>query len=374
MKIAVIGAKGIPPKQGGIEHYCAEIYPRMVAMGHSVDLYARSSYSDQPAFKTTKFEGVQVVSLPCPDWRGADALISSALGAFEATRKKYDVVHFHALGPSLFTWMPKLFSSAKVVVSCHGLDWKRNKWGKNSSSLILSGERTAIKFADEIIVVSKDLQDYFTQTYDRKTIYIPNAPTSYVDSDPSFAYVRSLGLTPQKYILFLARLVPEKCPDLLIKAFQYLENQDWKLVLAGGNSDAASFASSLTDLASDNPNIIFTGQILGQYLAEMVRGAGLFVLPSNLEGMPLALLEAMQEGIPVIASDIAPHRHLLKANQESNDRGVLFETGNCKDLAWQMKWVIEHPDNMIAMAEKARNYVKAEYDWDTITYNTLQVY
>jgi glycosyltransferase involved in cell wall biosynthesis len=374
MKIAVVGAKGIPPKQGGIEHYCAEIYPRMVAMGHSVDLYARSSYSDQPAFKTTKFEGVQVVSLPCPDWRGADAFIASVLGAFEATRKKYDVVHFHALGPSLFTWMPKLFSSAKVVVSCHGLDWKRNKWGKNSSSLIRYGERTAVKFADEIIVVSKDLQYYFTQTYNRETIYIPNAPASYVDSDSSFAYVRSLGLTPQKYILFLGRLVPEKCPDLLIKAFQHLENQDWKLVLAGGNSDAASFASSLTDMSSDNPNIIFTGQILGQHLAEMVRGAGLFVLPSNLEGMPLALLEAMQEGIPVLASDIAPHRQLLRADQESSDRGILFKTGNCEDLVWQIKWAIEHSDDLIDMAEKARNYVKANYDWDIITNNTLQIY
>ncbi len=374
MKIAVIGAKGIPPKQGGIEHYCAEIYPRMVAKGHSVDLYARSSYSDQPAFTTTKFNGVQVISLPCPNLRGADAFFASALAALVTSLRKYDVVHFHALGPSLFTWMPKLFSSAKIVVSCHGLDWKRNKWGKKSSSLIRYGERTAVRFADEIIVVSEDLQHYFTQTYNQKTIYISNAPTRYADSDPSFAHVRSLGLTPRRYMIFLARLVPEKCPDLLIKAFQHLENQDWKLVLAGGNSDSVSFASSLMDMASGNPSIIFTGQILGRHLSEMMRGAGLFVLPSDLEGMPLALLEAMQEGIPVLASDIPPHRQLLKASQKSNDRGILFETGNCKDLVRQMKWAIEHPAELMSMAEEARNHVKAEYDWDIITCDTLQVY
>ena len=374
MKIAVIGAKGLPPNQGGIEHYCAEIYPRMVSQGHSVDLYARSSYSEVPAFKTTEFDGVRVISLPCPGLRGADAFFTSALAALLTGLKKYDVVHFHALGPSLFAFVPKVFSSSKVVVSCHGLDWKRNKWGKKSSSLIHYGERSAVKFADEIIIVSKDLQHYFTQTYDRETIYIPNAPTSYANSDPSFAHIRSLGLTPQKYILFLGRLVPEKCPDLLIKAFQHLENQDWKLVLAGGNSDAMSFSSSLIDMASDNPNIIFAGEILGRHLSEMMRGAGLFVLPSDLEGMPLALLEAMQEGIPVLASDIAPHRQLLQANQKSNDRGVLFETGNCKDLVRQMKWAIEHPDDLMAMAEEARSHVKAEYNWDVIAYNTLQVY
>jgi glycosyltransferase involved in cell wall biosynthesis len=374
MKIAVIGAKGIPPQQGGIEHYCAEIYPRMVSQGHSVDLYARSSYSEFPAFKTTDFNGVRVIWLPCPGLRGVDAFFASALGALNASLKKYDVVHFHALGPSLFTYVPKVLSSHRIVVSCQGLDWKRNKWGKKSSSLIRWGERSAVKFADEIIVVSRDLQDYFTQTYGRKTIYIPNAPAKYVDSDPDFAYGRSLGLTKHKYILFLGRLVPEKCPDLLIKAFQSLENSGWKLVLAGGNSDAASFVSYLAEMASTNSSIIFTGQILGKYLAEIVRGSGLFALPSNLEGLPLSMLEAMQEGVPIIASNISPHQQLLKANSESEDRGILFESGNLDDLVRQIKWAVAHPDAMVNIAERAKNYVRANYDWDNITESTLKLY
>ena len=131
MKIAVIGAKGLPPNQGGIEHYCAEVYPRMVAQGHSVDLYARSSYTQLPAYHKQDFKGVQVISLPCPGLRGFDAFLSSILGVVSCLSKTYDVVHFHALGPSLFTWLPKIASSSKIIVTCQGLDWQRGKWGKN---------------------------------------------------------------------------------------------------------------------------------------------------------------------------------------------------------------------------------------------------
>jgi len=374
MKIAVIGAKGIPPKQGGIEHYCAEMYPSMVAKGHSVDLYARSSYTDLPAFKTSEFEGIKVISLPCPSWRGADALIASGLGTLIASKTRYDILHFHALGPSLFTWMPKVvssmgLSSPKVVVTCHGLDWQRTKWGKSSSFLIRAGEKAAVRFADKIVVVSQELQSYFMNTYGRETIYVPNAPASYVKSDPSSAYVSSLGLSPQKYILFLGRLVPEKCPDLLIEAFQSLEHRGWKLVLVGGNSDAAAFAETLVESASSNPNIIFAGELRGQQLAEVVRGAGLFVLPSNLEGMPLALLEAMQEGIPALASDIPIHHELL-----SPERGLLFRSGSLNDLKEKITWAMSHPAATAGMAKRAKDYISLNYGWERSSQKMLNIF
>lgn len=369
MKIGVIGAKGLPPKQGGIEHYCAEIYPRMVAQGHSVDLYARSSYTGLPPFAKDAFEGVKVVSLPCPGLRGADAFVTSALGAVGASTAQYDVLHFHALGPSLFTWIPKIASSAKIVVTCHGLDWQRNKWGKKSSDLIQLGERAAVHFADEIIVVSKELQSYFMRTYGRETVYIPNAPATYANSDPDFNYVKALGLSPQKYILFLGRLVPEKCPDLLVHAFQSLQHQGWKLVLVGGDSDAVPFASDLREQTASNLNILFTGELSGARLAEVVRGAGLFVLPSNLEGMPLALLEAMQEGIPAVVSDIPPHRELL-----GSERGILFKVGSAEDLSDRLAWVINHPEEMAIMAKKAKNYLEANHRWEQLSQKMLHVF
>lgn len=372
MKIAVIGAKGLPPKQGGIEHYCAEVYPRMVAQGHSVDLFARSSYIDLAPFQKADFKGVRIISVPCPGARGYDAFIGSALGAIAACGRQYDIIHFHALGPSLFTWLPKYLSSAKVIATCQGLDWQREKWGKISSRMIRLGEATAAHCADGITVVSEDLRSYFLKTYSRQSFYIPNAPASYADSDPDFTYGQSLSLEQGKYIVFLGRLVPEKCPDLLLKAFQKLQPPDWKLVFVGGTSDTTDFIDAeLLQPSTNNPNIIFTGELRGSQLAEIVRGAGLFALPSSLEGLPLAMLEAMAEGIPILASDIPPHVQLLG---EERDRGVLFQMGNLTSCVESMNWAIHHPQEMRVMAEKSQKYVQLNYNWDQITADTLKVY
>lgn len=369
MKIGVIGAKGLPPKQGGIEHYCGELYPRLVNQGHSVNLFGRCSYTDFPAFESYNYEGVRVISLPGSSIRGIDAFITATLGASVARFSNYDILHFHALGPSLFTWLPKIASSTKIVVTCQGLDWQRNKWGKTSSSLIYMGEQAAVRFADAIIVVSEELQSYFWKTYRRKTIYIPNGPANYPSSNPNFDYGKSLGLKQKRYILFLGRLVPEKCPDLLIKVFQQLQIQDWKLVLVGGNSDTISYTKQLSNLASKNPNIIFTGELRGSLLAEIVRGSGLFVLPSAVEGLPLAMLEGMREGIPVLASDIPPHQQLV-----SKDGGLLFQCNNVASCTQQLAWAIEQPEQMRKMAEKAKKNVLENYNWLQITDETLKVY
>ncbi|HBK62432.1 MAG TPA: glycoside hydrolase, partial [Cyanobacteria bacterium UBA11166] len=164
MKIAVIGAKGLPAKQGGIEHHCEELYSRMVKQGHEVDLFARSSYTNSLSLQTDNIDGVRTISLPCLNVKGMDALLSSALGAIASLGTRYDIVHFHALGPSLFTWLPKIASTAKVVVTCHGLDWQRCKWSKASSQLIYMGEKAAVRWADKMIVVSEDLRAYFQKT------------------------------------------------------------------------------------------------------------------------------------------------------------------------------------------------------------------
>jgi glycosyltransferase involved in cell wall biosynthesis len=282
---------------------------------------------------------------------------------------KYDIIHFHALGPSLFTCIPNLAASAKVVVTCQGLDWQRAKWGSFSSELIHMGERTAVRFADRIIVVSDALQDYFAQTYGRETIYIPNAPASYSNSDPNFGYGKLLGLQPGKYILFLGRMVPEKRPDLLVDAFSQLNPGGWKLVLAGGVSDTKLFTSQLLEKIAKNRDIVFAGELQGERLAEIMRGAGLFALPSDLEGLPLAMLEAMREGVPVLASDIPPHHQLV-----GDDRGVLFTAGNLESCRQNLEWAIQNPQILSEMAKKAQKHVQHNYSWDSITLKTLQLY
>jgi glycosyltransferase involved in cell wall biosynthesis len=369
MKIAVIGTKGLPPKQGGIEHYCAELYPRIVAAGHSVDLYARSSYNNCQWFETYDYKGVRVITLPSVTMKGVDAFVTSALGAIAASGKQYDVIHFHALGPSLFTWIPKISSSAKIVVTCQGLDWQRAKWGTTSTFLIQSGEKAAVRCAHEVVVVSDALRSYFAQTYGRKTVYIPNAPAGYPDTDPSFPFVKQLGLEQGKYMLFLGRLVPEKRPNLLIEAFQNLNPDGWKLVLVGGGSDTNVFTSAIREMASGNPNIIFAGELRGERLAEIVRGAGLFTLPSDLEGLPLAMLEGIREGIPVVASDIPPHQQVL-----NEQRGTLFQAGNLESCMSAMDWAIHHPEEIAQMAKKAKKYVDTHHTWEKITADHLKLY
>jgi len=369
MKIAVIGAKGLPAKQGGIEHHCEELYSRIAGQEHSVDLFARSSYTGSIAIDKYNINGVRVISLPCLQVKGMDALLSSALGAIASTGGSYDIVHFHALGPALFTWLPKVATTSKIVVTCHGLDWRRAKWSKASSELIHLGERAAVRFANQLIVVSEELKSYFTQTYGINAEYIPNAPSSFAESDPNFQYGSSLGLSSGKYIVFMGRLVPEKLPDLLIRAFQTLKPDGVKLVLVGGTSDTGEYTSKLLRLVADSPDVVFTGELNGSRLAEILRHAKLFVLPSEIEGLPLALLEAMQEGIPVLASNIPVHEQLI-----GKQRGMIFPVGDVNACVRSLDWALHHPQELALMAKKAQEHIKAHHNWDEIASNTLEVY
>lgn len=369
MKIAAIGVKGLPAKQGGIERACQELYPRLVRLGHSVDLFARPSYTKERGFSRYQYKGVKIIGLPALPLRGFDALFSAALGTLLAIFGDYDVVHFHALGPALFSWMPRLFSSAKVVTTCHGLDWQRAKWGRLSSSIIYLGERAAVKYTHDLIVVSQDLQQYFAQTYGLKSVYIPNGPGELAPSDEKLSYLEFLKLKPQRYLLFLGRLVPEKRPDLLIKAFQQLQPEGWKLVLTGGSSDTEKYGSELRKLARDNSQIIFTGELQGKRLAEIIRSAGLFVLPSDLEGLPLVMLEAMKEAIPVLASDIPPHKQLIQ-----EDKGFLFRAGELDSIVSTLQLALAQPATRELMAKKAQEHVANIYNWNKIALQNLDVY
>ncbi|MBD0303730.1 MAG: glycosyltransferase family 4 protein [Tolypothrix sp. T3-bin4] len=224
-------------------------------------------------------------------------------------------------------------------------------------------------YVNRIIAVSEALQTYFWKTYDRETVYIPNAPASYGESDPHFSYGKQLGLQQGRYILFLGRLVPEKRPDLLIDAFSSLKSSGWKLVLVGGVSDTKSFASNLLEKVANNRDIIFANELRGSRLWEIVRGAGLFVLPSDLEGLPLSMLEAMQEGIPILASDIPPHQQLI-----NRERGVLFDAGNLASCINSLNWAIHHPQQLAAMARNSQKYVQMNYNWGYITTEHLKLY
>ncbi|MCM1984697.1 glycosyltransferase family 4 protein [Lyngbya confervoides] len=369
MRIAVIGAKGIPAFQGGIEHYCQEIYPTMAREGHRVHLFARQRYTQTSQWHYTQRD-VRVINLPSVPRGGMDAFFNALLASILCLFGRYEIVHYHALGPAFFCFIPRLFSNARVVVTCHGLDWQREKWDQLSQRFLRWGERLAVHFAHELIVVSPPLHQYFWTTYNRETRYIPTAPAHYAPSDPEFPYVRSMGLQVGRYILFVGRIVPEKRPDLLLKAFQRLRPHGYKLVFVGGTSDTAYFARQLVEQSIEDSQVVFTGELMGARLAEMMRGAGLFVLPSDLEGLPLVLLEAMREGIPVLASNIPPHQYLLGHHH----RGWLFEAGNCEDLARCLDQALGNPSQSQLMAQNARHYVKNYHSWEGIVGENLTAY
>ena len=218
---------------------------------------------------------------------GLAAVSSSAFAALYSAFGKYDVVHIHAEGPAFFAWLPKMFGK-RVVVTVHGIDWQREKWQSGlGSKFIHQGEKNAAKYADEVIVLSKGVQDYFKETYGRKTHFIPNGVNR-----PQIREAKLIkdhfGLEKDSYILFLGRLVPEKGIRYLVEAFKNVKT-DKKLVIAGGSSDTDSFMEELKELAKGDDRILFTGFVQGAMLDELYSNAYIYTLPSDLEGMPLDL-------------------------------------------------------------------------------------
>lgn len=227
----------------------------------------------------------------------SSSFFASLLAAFG----KYDVVHIHAEGPAFFAWLPKVLGK-KVIVTIHGLDWQREKWKSGfGSKFIRQGERNAVKYADEIIVLSKGVQEYFLSQYNRQTHFIPNGVNRPEIKDAEL--IKQWGLEKDSYILFLGRLVPEKGIRYLIEAYKNIHT-DKKLVIAGGSSDTDAFANELKESAKGDNRIIFTGFVQGQLLDELYSNAFIYTLPSDLEGMPLSLLEAMSYGNCCLTSDI----------------------------------------------------------------------
>ena len=369
MKIAMFGHKRIPSREGGVEIVVEELAARMVQRGHRVTCYNRAGHHVSGAAfdgsTGTDHRGIRLKTVPTLDKKGLAAVTSSFFAAVCAAFSSADVVHIHAEGPALMCWLPRLLGK-QVIVTVHGLDWQRSKWkGGFAAKYIRLGEKAAVRFAHRIIVLSRNVQQYFLDTYGRETDFIPNGVTLPEIVEPE--QLRSRGLEKDNYILFLGRLVPEKCPDLLIRAYREL-NTKKKLVIAGGSSDSEDYAAQLKQLAGDNPDILFTGFIQGKLLEELYSNAYLYVLPSDLEGMPLSLLEAMSYGNCCLVSDIPECAEVVE------DKAFTFSRGNVEDLTKQLQLLCEETDRVNHTKEKVRVFVGKKYSWDDVTTKTLELY
>ena len=292
-------------------------------------------------------------------------MTASASAAFRAAFGKYDVVHFHAEGPCAMLWLPKLFGK-RCVATIHGLDHQRAKWGKLASAYIMLGEKCAAKYADEIIVLSEGVQNYFMKNYGRRTRFIPNGVNR--PQLRSADWIRKkFSLEKDDYILFLGRLVPEKGLRYLLEAFKQVKT-DKKLVIAGGSSDTEGFVNELKEIGKDDPRIIFTGFVQGQMLDELYSNAYIYTLPSDLEGMPLSLLEAMSYGNCCLVSDIAECADVVE------DKAVVFRKGSTEDLKEKLQWLCDDVSRVKHYKEQAADFICSKYDWDKVVEWTLALY
>lgn len=369
LRIAVLGHKTIPSRQGGIEIVVEELTVRMAKMGHKITVYNRSGHhvsgKEFDDKKLKNFKGIRMKYVPTIDKRGLAAISASFFAAVAAAFGKYDVVHFHAEGPCAMLWLPKL-SGKRCIATIHGLDHQRAKWGKLARTYIMLGEKCAAKFADEIIVLSKGVQDYFLETYGRETKFIPNGVNRPFVREPKLTKEK-FGLEKDAYILFLGRLVPEKGIAYLIDAFKNV-NTDKKLVIAGGSSDTDEFAKQLKEMAKDDKRIIFTGFVQGQMLDELYSNAYIYSLPSDLEGMPLSLLEAMSYGNCCLVSDIDECASVVE------DKAIVFKKSDVEDLQDKLQKTCDNPEQVQKYKDDAADYICRKYNWDDVVKQTLMLY
>lgn len=370
LNIAMFGQKRIPSREGGVEIVVEELCTRMVAQGHNVTCYNRGGHhvsgSEYDSKRLKEYKGIKLKTVPTIEKKGLAAVSSSFFAALCCAFGQYDIVHIHAEGPAFFAWLPKMFGK-KVIVTIHGLDWQREKWKSGfGSTFIHQGEKNAVKFADEIIVLSKGVQDYFEKTYGRKTVFIPNGVSHHIEREPQIIK-NKFGLDKDKYILFLGRLVPEKGIKYLIEAFKQVDT-DKKLVIAGGSSDTSEFENEMKELAKEDKRILFTGFVQGQELEELYSNAYVYVLPSDLEGMPLSLLEAMSYGNCCLVSDIPECAEVVE------DKALIFKKADVKDLQSKLQDACDHSEKVDAHKKQAADFICSKYNWDEIVQATLKLY
>jgi len=373
LRIAMIGHKRIPSREGGVEIVVEALAVRMAGMGHKVEAYNRyghhvsgKKYDEEYGRGDRKYyKGIRIRIVPTFRSSKLNAIVYSFLATLRALFIPYDVLHYHAEGPCAMLWMPKLFGK-RVVATIHGLDWQRAKWGKFASLVIKFGEKMAARYADEVIVLSENVQRYFKETYGRDTVFIPNG-IERPGKERAESIVEKFGLRENGYFLFLARIVPEKGLHYLIEAFRELDT-DKKLVIAGGNSHAADYMEKIHRMAAADERIIMTDFVQGKVLAELYSSAYVFVLPSDVEGMALSLLEAMSYGNCCLVSDICENTEVVE------DKAVTFRKGNVRDLRAKLKYLLEHPEIVEKYKRESCDFICGKYDWDDVVERTLRTY
>lgn len=362
MKIIVLGTRGIPDIPGGVETHCEELYPVLVSdFNHDITVVGRSCYIRNK--NRRRFKGVRLKNIYAPKNKALEAIIHSVFAVLYAAVKRPDLVHIHAVGPNLVTPLARLLG-LKVVMTHHGPDYERKKWGKMAKLFLKTGEQAGVKCSNQVVVISEEIRKSIAKKHGRKdAVLIPNGVS--IKNRPAFRpdLLEQFGLQQYTYIFTLGRFVPEKGFDYLVAAFQESGLSDRvKLVIAGDADHASAYSEALKEQARA-AGVLLTGFIKGAALEQLFSNCALFVLPSFYEGLPIALLEAMAYGLPIMASDIPAN------TQVGLDPDSYFPVGNKAVLTGKLKQWVEN-----GTAGRQIGYDMDVYNWSNIAEKTDQVY
>lgn len=366
----MIGQKGIPARSGGIERHVEELSAELVSRGHHVLAFCRPWY----VWPIRNHRGVTCIKTWSLRSKHFDAITHTFTSILRAARERVDVFHFHGVGPALLAWLPKLLRpSAKVVVTFHCIDRHHQKWGLLARTMLYLGERLACTAPDATIAVSKTLETYVRLSYGVSAKYIPNGTQVPLEASDA-SLLKPFTLEPNKYLMMCARLVRHKGAHTLIEAWKLLKKRapqavgDMKLAIVGGSAFTDAYVDELRAMVKDEPSIILTGNQTGDTLHALFANSYAAVHPSESEGLPIAVLEAMSYGKCVLSSNIPENLELTQ------DHGMSFATSDVEDLAKHLQILLEEPDHVAAIGSRARTHIAKHYDWKDIAETTDYLY
>lgn len=369
MKIAFIGQKGIPSKSGGIEKHVEEVALGLAAAGHEVFAYVRNNYTSKDL---AEFKGVKLIHLPSIGTKHLDAISHTFLSSIHALFCSYDIIHYHGIGPSMLSWIPRLLKrKACVIATFHCQDYFHQKWGVFARFSLKVGEFITCTIPHKTIAVSKILAEFAVEKYGKQPVVIPNgASINHVERTD---IISGWNLESGKYILSLGRLIKHKGVHYLIEAFKKLEDDGmvpdgFKLAIVGDGFHTDEYVEYLHSISNGRDNIVFTGAQTGEALDQLFSNAYLFVQPSESEGMSLALLEAMGHGLAPLVSDIRENMEVV------GDDGISFISKSTESLGEKLSYLLNNPDEVENIGNRAKLRIEREYSWDSIVKKTLDAY
>ncbi|MCM5571728.1 glycosyltransferase family 4 protein [Burkholderiaceae bacterium FT117] len=360
--VMVLGLRAVPGVPGGIETHCEHLYPRIVESGIEVEMVVRSPYANPASGR--RWQGITLHRLWSPRSTGIETIVHTLFGIAYAAVRRPDVLHLHAIGPAIYTPLARLLG-LRVVVTHHGSDYEREKWGAAGKWILRTGERMAMRFANAVVSVSRSKAAQLAGQYGREPIAIPNGVPA-IDPPEDRSVLGELGLEPGRYVVHIGRSAPEKKQDDLVLAFAKADLPGWKLAIVGDMSGSDRHSARVRALADGNPAVVLAGPRTGKALHSLLCNAGLFALPSTIEGFSIALLEALSAGCAVVASDIpANHEVELPA-------GCYVKVGDIDGLAAAMSAVpASVPRETWADLQQQ---IRRQYDWGAIAERTAQLY